>query len=87
MCNESEAVGRVMTNRNNNPGLQDVLADLAAAQTAVRRSSTAFDGAVAGLRETLNAIASANHAQGEAIDAVIAATEKALRLFPTADQH
>ena len=39
MCNESEAVGRVMTNRNNNPGLQDVLADLAAAQTAVRRSS------------------------------------------------
>jgi hypothetical protein len=72
---------------NNTPGLQDVLADLSAAQIALRRSSSAFDDTVAGLRDALTAIAAANHAQGEAIDAVIAATEKALRLFSASDRH
>jgi hypothetical protein len=77
-----------MTKTNgNHPGLQDVLADLSAAQMALRRSSTAFDDAIAGLREVLTAVAIANHAQGEAIDAVIAATAKALRLLPTTGQH
>jgi len=71
----------------NNPGLQDILVDLSAAQIAWRRSSSAFDGAVAGLRDVLDAIAAANHAQGEAVDEVIAATEKALRLLSSTDRH
>jgi len=64
-----------------------VLGDLVAAQTALRRSSTAFEAAVAGLRATLDALAAANQAQGEAIDAVIAATAHALRLFMSTDRH
>jgi hypothetical protein len=70
-----------------NEGLQQILVDLSAAQAALRRSSTAFDGAVAGLRATLDAVAAANQAQGEAIDAVIGATEKALRLFTSNGRH
>jgi hypothetical protein len=81
--------------------LQAILSDLAAAQGALRHSSTAFDAAmrgqlavndglaaaVAGLRETMTAIADANHAQGAAIDAAIAATDKALRLFTATERH
>lgn len=84
-----------------NPELQAILADLSAAHGALRRSSTAFDTAiegmrgvndgladgVAGMRGALDGIAAANHAQGEAIDAVIAATEKALRLFMSTERH
>jgi hypothetical protein len=70
-----------------NTGLQEVLADLSAAHGALRRSSTAFDAAVAGMRGALDGIAAANHAQGEAIDAVIAATEKALRLVTATERH
>lgn len=67
--------------------IQQILSDLAAAQIALQQSSTAFDaamrgidGAMAGLRATLDAVAAANHAQGLAIDAVIAATQKGLAL-------
>jgi hypothetical protein len=69
------------------PDFTDVLADLSAAQIALRRSSTAFDAAVAGLRAVVDAVATANHAQGDAIDAVIAATDKALRLFRASEPH
>jgi hypothetical protein len=70
-----------------NPGLHAILADLSAAHVALRRSSTAFDTAVAGIRQALDGVAAANHAQGEAIDAVIAATEKALQLFTSTERH
>jgi hypothetical protein len=67
--------------------MQAILSDLAAAQLALRQSSTAFDEAVDGIghsmdamRATLDAIRAANHAQGVAIDAVIAATNKGLAL-------
>lgn len=70
-----------------NAGLQQILTDLSAAHGALRRSSTAFDTAVAGMRGALDGIAAANAAQGEAMDAVIAATEKALHLFTSTDRH
>jgi len=47
----------------------------------LRDSSTAFDGAIGSMRETLSAIEKANHAQGRAIDRVIAANKTALALF------
>ena len=72
---------------NRNPGLQDILAHLSAAHVALRQSSTAFATAVGGMRQALDGIAAANHAQGEAIDAVIAATERALPLFTSTEQH
>jgi hypothetical protein len=59
----------------------EILADLAGAQRAMRQSSNAFDEAMTGLRVLLDSIAAANHAQGAAIDAVVAATNKALALF------
>jgi poly-gamma-glutamate capsule biosynthesis protein CapA/YwtB (metallophosphatase superfamily) len=67
--------------------LHAILADLAAVQVALRRSSTAFDTAVAGMRGALDGIAAANLAQAQAIDAVIAATEKALRLVTSTGRH
>jgi hypothetical protein len=67
--------------------LQDVLADLAAAQQALHRSSHAFDEAIDAMQQTLSAIGAANRAQGEAIAAVIAATEKALALIATNGQQ
>jgi len=65
------------------PTLHEILTDLAAAQHALKQSSSAFDRAIDGMHETLSAIAAANHAQGEAIAAVVAATEKALQLSQT----
>jgi len=61
--------------------LRQILSDLAAAQVALRDSGHAFDEAIAGLTATLTAIKEANQAQGRAIDAVIAATNKALALI------
>jgi hypothetical protein len=46
------------------PGLYALLTDLVAAQSALRRSSTAFDVAVEGMRHALDGMAAANHAQG-----------------------
>jgi hypothetical protein len=86
--------------------MQPLLADLANAQRALRRSSSAFDDAIAGigatvtagsaedtsaaiarLRETVAAIATANQAHGAAIDAVIAATDKALAFIAADTRH
>ena len=61
--------------------IEAILADLATAQRALRGSSYAFDEAMAGLRVLLDSVAAANHHQGAAIDAVIAATDKALLLL------
>jgi microcompartment protein CcmK/EutM len=60
--------------------IDDILIDLAQAQVALRQSSTAFDEAMLHLRELITAIGEANHAQGVAIDAVIKATNEALRV-------
>jgi hypothetical protein len=67
--------------------LQRILEDLAAAQQALRQSSTAFDEAIAGLGAVLGAIKAANHAQGAVLDAVIAATNEALALFNGRERH
>jgi len=67
--------------------LQEILTDLAAAQQALKRSSTAFDRAIDGMHETLAAVGAANRAQGEAIEAVVAATEKALQLVRADGTH
>jgi len=55
---------------------------------AFRAASDAFDAAMtgvgdtmAGLRATLDAMQSANHAQAEAIDAIRAANQAALRML------
>lgn len=47
----------------------------------LREASTGFDAAIEGMRVTLTAIHDANHQQGLAIDAVIAANQAALRLL------
>jgi hypothetical protein len=48
---------------------------------AFRDANDSFDHAMTGLRATLNALHEANHAQGQAIDRVIAANRAALALF------
>jgi hypothetical protein len=70
-----------------NDQIRVVLADLSAAQSALKDSSRAFDTAMAGMRQALDGIADTNHAQGHAIDAVIAATEKALQGFAASGHH
>lgn len=69
-----------------NGAVADILADLSSAQRALRDSSIAFDEAVANTGRLLAAIRDANHAQGAAIEAVIAATDKALALFRGREQ-
>jgi hypothetical protein len=58
-----------------------IITQHAEAVRQLRDASTAFDNAMAGLRVTLDAVAAANHAQGQAMDAVIAANQAALRLM------
>jgi hypothetical protein len=58
-----------------------IITQHAEAVRLLREASTAFDNAIAGLRVTLDAVAAANHAQGQAMDAVIAANQAALRLM------
>lgn len=67
--------------------LQPLLTDLHSAQVALRQSSDVFQTAAAGLRQAaegftaaLDAITAAQTKQGLAMDAVIRATEQALRL-------
>lgn len=60
--------------------MQHILTTLAQAQQALRQSSRAFDDAIDAMQTTLAAIGKANRAQGEAIDAVVTATDAALRL-------
>ena len=51
----------------------------------LHNSGNAFDEAVSSMRQTLGAIASANHAQGRAIDRVISANKLARTLFNDED--
>lgn len=60
---------------------QAIITQLAETVRPLREASAAFDNAIAGLRLTLDAVAAANHAEGQAIDAVIAANQAALRLL------
>jgi hypothetical protein len=47
----------------------------------LRNSSSAFDVAISSMRQTLDALQSANNAQGRAIDRVRSANKVALALF------
>ena len=60
--------------------LQQMLTQHDAAMGAFQRSSAAFDDAVSGLRLALEAVAAANHAQGDAIAAIMAANRLALQM-------
>lgn len=64
-----------------NEQIQAILDQHAEALRALREAGTAFDHAIAGMRDVLTAIADANHRQGAAISAVIAANQAALRLL------
>lgn len=64
-----------------NDQIQAVLDQHAEALRALREASSAFDHAIAGMRDVLTAIADANHQQGVAINAVIAANQAALRML------
>lgn len=64
-----------------NEHIQAILDQHAEALRGLRGASTAFDAAIDGMRATLTAIHDANHQQGLAINAVIAANQAALRLL------
>jgi hypothetical protein len=57
------------------------------AMIAFQGASSAFDAAIMSTRETLAALHDANHAQGEAINRVVAANEAALALFEDDSTH
>jgi hypothetical protein len=61
--------------------IQAILDQHAEALRGLREASTAFDAAIGAMRDTLAAIHDANHQQGLAIAAVIAANQAALRLL------
>lgn len=61
-----------------NDDMRAILADLSAAQRALRSSNDAFKTAMAQVLALTATIDAAATAQGEAIDAVIAATDKGL---------
>jgi hypothetical protein len=65
--------------------IRTIIDQNADAVRALHEASTAFDKAIAGLGTTLAAIHSANQAQGEAIDAIVAANDSALALFNEAE--
>jgi hypothetical protein len=52
--------------------VQAIITQHAEAVRLLREASTAFDNAIAGLRVTLDAVAAANHAQGQAMAAPVA---------------
>jgi hypothetical protein len=64
----------------NREHIDAILAQHAKARQLLRDARTAFDSAIAGSRVALDAVAAANHAQGQAMDVVIAANRAALRL-------
>jgi len=64
-----------------NDHIQAILDQHAEALRGLRKASTAFDAAIEGMRATLSAIHDANHQQGLAIDAVIAANQAALQML------
>ena len=53
---------------------------------AFHDANEAFDRAIASMRETLTAVHDANHAQGDAINGVIAANRAAL-ILPNDETH
>ena len=57
-----------------------ILDQHAEAMRAFRYASDAFDKAITGMRDTLPAVHDANHAQGQAINRMIAANQAALTL-------
>ena len=65
--------------------LQMILDDHDQAIFELRDSSNAFDTAISGMRQTLDALQSANNAQSRAIDRVIAANKMARALFNDQD--
>ena len=66
---------------NNPDRLHRILTEHDAALAHFREASDAFDTAVAGCRTILEAISRANHAQGEAIVAMLAANRLALEIL------
>ena len=64
-----------------NEHIRAILDQHAEALRGLRGASTAFDAAIDGMPATLTAIHDANHQQGLAIIAVIAANQAALRLL------
>jgi hypothetical protein len=65
----------------NRDAIQAILDQHAQALRGLREASSAFDAAIDGMHATLRAIGDANHQQGEAINAVIAANQAVLRLL------
>jgi hypothetical protein len=65
--------------------LQMILEEHDQVMFELRDSSNAFDEAITSMRHTLGPIACANHAQGRAIDRVIAANKLARTLFNDED--
>ena len=61
--------------------LQMILDEHDRAIFELRDSSNSFDAAISGMRQTLDALQTANNAQGRAIDRVIAANKMARALF------
>ena len=72
----------IIPDMDTNP-LHQTLTQHDAAMGAFQRSSAAFDDAVSGLRLALEAVAAANHAQGDAIAAIMAANRLALQMLNT----
>lgn len=60
------------------PEITDILSELATAQKELRNSSAAFHDVIVQLGTVITAMDAANSAQGAAMDAVIAATHRAL---------
>jgi hypothetical protein len=75
----------IMTPAERKRHIRTIIHQNADALRAFREASTAFDKAVEGLGMTLAAVHTANQAQIEAINAIVAANDAALALFNDAD--
>lgn len=64
-----------------NDDIRAILGDLSTAQRALRESNAAFVETISGFRRLLDSMEAASDAQGRAMDAVIAATNKALAVY------
>ena len=65
--------------------VQMILDEHDQAMFELRESSNAFDAGISSMRQTLTAVQNANHAQGRAIDRIMAANKLALKLFNDPD--
>jgi hypothetical protein len=79
--------GNVMTPAERTQLIRTILDEQRQAMAAFHEASDAFDAAISGTRQTLAALHKANHAQGEAINRVIAANDAALALFDDHSTH